>query len=188
MVGLRGLIYAGNHGMQIKGAGFEFEIKKTKYYRRVIRKIVKEMQKETSRIPGAWMENKGLTASLHYRLTPNKYHEKLSQILKQTIKNYRGLKVSYGKKVFEIRPNIEWNKGEAVRYILRKTFGLNWQSKAIALYIGDDKTDYDAFKVLKRGKVNVLVGRAPCSKAYIHYSLKGPSGVTQFLNWLNRVY
>lgn len=46
----------------------------------------------------------------------------------------------------EIRPSIEWNKGHALNYLL-ETLGLSNSSEVLPLYIGDDRTDEDAFKV-----------------------------------------
>ena len=49
-------------------------------------------------------------------------------------------------KVMEIRPSIEWNKGNAVEYLL-ETLGFANSDDICPLYIGDDRTDEDAFKV-----------------------------------------
>lgn len=52
-----------------------------------------------------------------------------------------------GKKVLEIRPSIKWNKGDALKYLL-ETLGYHKSSDVFPIYIGDDRTDEDAFKVL----------------------------------------
>lgn len=51
-----------------------------------------------------------------------------------------------GKKVMEIRPSIKWNKGDALEYLL-DTLGFSNSSNVLPFYLGDDKTDEDAFKV-----------------------------------------
>ena len=53
---------------------------------------------------------------------------------------------NFCKQVIEIRPSIEWNKGHALEYLL-DTLGLSNSSEVLPLYIGDDRTDEDAFKV-----------------------------------------
>lgn len=60
--------------------------------------------------------------------------------------NHPDFHFTIGKKVFEIRPSIEWNKGDALNYLL-EAFGFHNASKVFPIYIGDDKTDEDAFKV-----------------------------------------
>jgi len=59
------------------------------------------------------------------------------------------MRITRGKKVFEIRPNVPWNKGKALLFLLEK-LGITRESGAMTLYIGDDITDEDAFKVLSR--------------------------------------
>ena len=57
-----------------------------------------------------------------------------------------GLRMTRGKKVFEVRPNVPWNKGKALLFLLEK-LGITRDSGAVTLYIGDDITDEDAFEV-----------------------------------------
>ena len=48
--------------------------------------------------------------------------------------------------VFEVRPVIDWNKGKAVEFLL-ESLGLNESDDVLPIYVGDDRTDEDAFKV-----------------------------------------
>lgn len=48
--------------------------------------------------------------------------------------------------VFEVRPVIDWNKGKAVEFLL-ESLGLNESEDVLPIYVGDDRTDEDAFKV-----------------------------------------
>lgn len=59
---------------------------------------------------------------------------------------HSGFHLTQGKKVLELRPSIEWNKGNAVLYLL-DTLGFSGSTNVLPIYIGDDKTDEDAFKV-----------------------------------------
>ena len=56
--------------------------------------------------------------------------------------------------VLEVRPVIDWNKGKAVEFLL-ESLGLGNSEDVIPIYVGDDQTDEDAFKVKNKGKEDV---------------------------------
>ncbi|RWW82125.1 hypothetical protein BHE74_00009437 [Ensete ventricosum] len=64
------------------------------------------------------------------------------------VDNYPHLRVTHGRKVLEIRPVIDWNKGKAVEFLL-ESLGLSNRDDVLSIHIGDDRTDEDAFKVMK---------------------------------------
>jgi len=70
--------------------------------------------------------------------------------LRRILRSYPQLKITTGKKVMEVRPNTEWNKGLAVQWLINKL------GPGLPVYIGDDKTDEDAFSSL-RGRITILV-------------------------------
>jgi trehalose 6-phosphate phosphatase len=80
--------------------------------------------------------------------------------------------------VYELLPRIEWDKGKAVMWLL-KALGLE-RENVRPIYIGDDRTDEDAFRALKEYGVGILVSDElqPTSATY---SLKNPSEVEGFL-------
>lgn len=71
--------------------------------------------------------------------------------MERVLKEYPKFHMTRGKKVLEIRPSIKWNKGHALEYLLETLGFTNPSPKekddVVPLYIGDDKTDEDAFKV-----------------------------------------
>jgi trehalose-phosphatase len=67
------------------------------------------------------------------------------------------LKKGRGKKIIEIKPAFDWNKGKAVEWILRK-MGFADQEEYLPVYVGDDKTDENAFRVLSDYGISILVG------------------------------
>jgi len=85
-----------------------------------------------------------------------------------------------GRKVFEFRPRVGWNKGEAARWIVEKTGGPG----ALKIYIGDDRTDEDAFRALT-GAITIHAGESQHTDA--RYRLDGPEGVCEFVEWLEEV-
>jgi trehalose 6-phosphate phosphatase len=85
-------------------------------------------------------------------------------------------------KVLEVRPVIDWNKGRAVEFLL-ESLGLSNKDDLLPIYIGDDTTDEDAFKVLRDGNrgFGILVSSIP-KESNAFYSLRDPSEVIITLN------
>ena len=82
-----------------------------------------------------------------------------------------------GKMVLEIRPNVDFNKGEAVREIL----GTFPSDGCLPIYLGDDQTDEDAFRVLKGKGVSVFIGPGGLPSE-AEYFLRDPDEVRVFLS------
>ncbi|KAL5073546.1 hypothetical protein RYX36_012530 [Vicia faba] len=100
------------------------------------------------------------------------------------LKGFPRLRLTHGRKVLEVRPVINWDKGKAVTFLL-ESLGLNNCDDVLPIYIGDDRTDEDAFKVLREGNkgYGILVSSAPKESNAI-YSLRDPSEVMEFLKSL----
>jgi trehalose 6-phosphate phosphatase len=187
-VGIEKIIYVGNHGMEIKGRGLSFSVKNSKKYKEEINKICRNLNQRLKGIKSVWVENKGLTASVHYRLADSEDVQEVKPIVFSIIKTCKELKLRRGKKVWEIRPNIDWSKGKAMAYALDECLKKNWKRKTSVVYIGDDQTDEDAFSLLKRYGVTILVNRKPSHTSSAQYSLAHPREVIRFLRWLGNLW
>ena len=86
-----------------------------------------------------------------------------------------------GKKVYELLPDVDWDKGKALLWLLATL--RSGRPKARPIYIGDDRTDEDAFRALGQRGVGILVSEQPRSTA-ARYALKNPSEVERFLQEL----
>ncbi|KAK6793113.1 hypothetical protein RDI58_012194 [Solanum bulbocastanum] len=105
----------------------------------------------------------------------------VENIISVVLKEHPNFRVSMGIKVFEIRPNIVWNKGHALEYFL-ENLGFGNSDDVLPIYIGDDRTDEDAFKVLlKRGQGFPIVVTAAPKDTKALYSLREPKEVMEFL-------
>lgn len=180
-VGVRGLIYAGNHGMEIQGPGVRFEVKGKRRFIREIASASRRLRSALKGLTGVEVENKGLTLSVHVRRArPNVRQTALrtvKRVLADPVKKGK-IRITSGKQVLEVRPNVDWNKGRAVRWLMNRP-----ELKAcVPIYIGDDHTDEDALREISADGIGVAVGSLKSPHA--HYRLSSPWEVEKFLRWL----
>jgi len=177
-VGLPDLIYAGNHGLEIEGRGLSFIEPAAAAARAELRAVTRRLEPVLRTIPGAFLEYKVLTASVHYRNVAAADRGRVEQAVLETIAPAAGLfRLGTGKMLWEILPKTDWNKGAAVRWILDRLGG----DGLVSVYFGDDRTDEDAFHALPDG-LTFKVGCAEPTDA--RYRVSGPAAVEEFLEWL----
>ncbi|XP_043711353.1 probable trehalose-phosphate phosphatase J [Telopea speciosissima] len=192
-VRLAELYYAGSHGMDIKGPAKGHKYKKSNQavlfqpaseFLPMIDEVYKELDEKTKSIPGVKVENHKFCASVHFRCVDEKRWSALAELVGSVLKDYPKLRLTQGRKVLEIRPTIKWDKGKALEFLL-ESLGFANCKDVLPVYIGDDKTDEDAFKVLKdRGQgFGILVSKFP-KDTNASYSLQEPSEVMDFLQRL----
>ena len=182
IVGLEDIIYAGNHGLEIEGPKIKFESQVSPRLKLVIRNIAEELSKRLSGIKGVLIEDKGLTLSIHYRLVSKGDIPMFEKIISEVTNSpaVRGkVKVNSGKKVYEIKPPVKWDKGKVALWLLARQQFLSGEKNVLPVYIGDDITDEDAFRALERKGLTVFAGEPGDSKA--DYYLKNTEEVTKFL-------
>uniref|UniRef100_A0A9I9CSF2 Trehalose 6-phosphate phosphatase n=1 Tax=Cucumis melo TaxID=3656 RepID=A0A9I9CSF2_CUCME len=150
------LYYAGSHGMDIKGPTKDSNYKKctqsvlfqpASEFLPMIDQVYKQLVEKTKSTPGAKVENNKFCLSVHYRCVEEKKWSELAQQVKSVLKDFPQLRLTQGRKVLEIRPTIKWDKGKALEFLL-ESLGFNNCSDVFPVYIGDDRTDEDAFKVM----------------------------------------
>lgn len=156
IVGLEELAYVGNHGFELLLPGHPVLVSpEAQPHIAAIRELIRFCRSldDIDEI-GVWLEDKTATLSLHYRLAPDP--DVARKFIKSTISPQArelGLKVNEGRKVVEIKPPEKINKGVAVRRLIDRL------DAGQALYAGDDTTDIDALKELRRRqKEQVMVG------------------------------
>ncbi|KAI5008047.1 hypothetical protein ZWY2020_009095, partial [Hordeum vulgare] len=173
-VKLEELYYAGSHGMDIKGPtklsdhnakADEVLCQRATDFLPVIQETLTAKMKS---IQGAMVENNKFCLSVHLRCMKEREWDALGR-----------------KKVLEIRPSINWYKGNALEFLL-VSIGYAGRGDVFPIYIGDDRTDEDAFKVLRNmGQgIGILVTKFP-KETSASYSLREPAEVKEFL-WLFR--
>ncbi|MDP2940098.1 MAG: trehalose-phosphatase [Candidatus Omnitrophota bacterium] len=186
LVGIEGVIYTGNHGLEIEGPKIKFESPVSLRYKRILQNIKDDLNAKLSAIKGTFIEDKGLSLSIHYRLVDRNQIPQVKTIFHGATIVYTvrdKIKIKPGKKVFEIRPSVEWDKGKVVLWLLaRWKFSLG-DKDILPIYLGDDVTDEDAFKALKKKGLTIFVGEQTNSEA--QYYLKTTEEVTEFLRLIS---
>jgi trehalose 6-phosphate phosphatase len=178
---LPGIAYAGNHGMEIHGPGVERIHPDAKAARPALERMIDTLSGPLGGIPGAILEDKGLTLSVHDRMVAAERRAEIAGLVRQCVEGEAELRITEGKRVLEVRPRIDWHKGKAVEFLLDEVAP---PAGAPVLYLGDDTTDEDAFGALRERNVNgggVLVAEAPPPFTLAGWGLRDPAEVGRFL-------
>ncbi|XP_019247776.1 PREDICTED: probable trehalose-phosphate phosphatase F isoform X1 [Nicotiana attenuata] len=203
LVGLTELSYAGSHGMDIMlpirndlcrndsliksidQQGKEVNLfQPAREFLPMIDEVFRTLVDKTKEVKGVKVENHKFCASVHYRNVDENSWPVVAQCVHDVLKEYPRLRQTHGRKVLEVRPVIDWDKGKAVEFLL-ESLGFRNSHNVLPIYIGDDRTDEDAFKVL-RGRYQgygILVSAVPKESNAI-FSLRDTSEVKEFLKSL----
>jgi len=190
MVGIDGMVYIGNHGME-RWAKNQPELSpRSRKYLGVMESVVKELTPQLA-MEGVSMENKGVTATIHYRLSPEpqKAERKILDAV-ETSALARGLRITRGRMAIDLAPPINVNKGTAVLDLIRE-YNLHG-----GLYMGDDATDIDAFRAVRSASggpdfqgfaIGITSPEMPESLIReVDFTLHGVSDVERFLKWMTQ--
>jgi alpha,alpha-trehalase len=178
-VDLDGIVYAGSHGFDIAGPGLRREFGAE--FLPELDLTEKELHKALDGIPGARVERKRFSIAAHYRNVNEDDAFKVAAAVDTVAARHRELRRMDGKKVYELLPDIDWNKGKAVLWLL-ETLELE-RGKVLPIFIGDDRADEHAFRALEQRGVGILVSEQPQVTA-ASYWLNNPEEVELFLREL----
>ncbi|MCK4532597.1 trehalose-phosphatase [bacterium] len=155
LVGIKGIFYAGSHGFDIMGPGFSMMHPQAEKIVPVVSQAIKELSQKLDDVPNIIIEKKKFSVAVHYRLVAQQYLSRISETVNKIVQEKKELRLMSGKKVFEILPNIDWDKGKAVRWIMN-ALEVSWRDVCV-VYIGDDVTDEYAFRTLRTRGLGFLV-------------------------------
>ncbi len=181
-VGIDGIYYAGSHGFEIEGPEYlKMEYEKARSFLPLLDEAEESLKQQLVGIDGCQVERKKFSIAVHYRNVEDKDVKFIEKVVNQAALHYVKLRQSYGKKVYELQPNVDWDKGKALLWLLDATELA--QPDTIPFYIGDDLTDEDAFTVLQTQGIGVVVGEGSRYTS-AKYRLKNPAQVEIFLHTL----
>jgi trehalose 6-phosphate phosphatase len=191
IVSLPGCAYAGNHGMEIRLPGGDSEVvPEVRPHLDALRAFAQSVDTERLAAAGAWLEDKGITLSVHYRTAPDQGVARAAidaQIVPRA--EAAGLRVTSGRKVVEVRPAVSVHKGTAVRH-LATTSGCR-----LGAYLGDDVTDVEAWIALRELEAEGTIDYAASIAVVGHETsdsvreqadveLTGVDGALDLVRWL----
>ncbi len=186
-VGLEGIIYAGNHGLEIEGFGSSFLEPIAEEMRPSFQILNRVLLATLRGIKGVFVEDKGLTLSVHYRKVDGTEEMRVGDAFKRIadpLSVTGRIRVTQGKKVYEIRPPVAWDKGNAIAWLIAKFRESSGKAEILPIYLGDDLTDEDGFAVIENNNgISIFVGEED-SRSIARYFLRSPDEVTEFLKML----
>lgn len=185
MVGVDGLWYAGSHGFDVlspqgqrrrfdEGGAAEADFGGAEA----------DLRSAVSEIDGVWVERKKFAIAIHFRAADPADEGRLERSVRKVAESNPGLRMTGGKKIFELRPDVDWDKGRALEWMLATTTGED--STVLPVYVGDDETDEDAFRVIRGSGLAVVVGDEDRHTA-AHCRLDDPDQLGEFLTRLVRL-
>ncbi len=187
-VGIPEITYAGNHGLELDAGDGVVVHPIAARQKPAIQRAATILDTRTAAIPGAKVENKGLSLTLHYRQVPSARVPEIERAVESLTAQSLGrsqdgpndqFRIVPGKQSIEIRPAVDWDKGKAVMELQRRVPD-NW----LTGYVGDDTTDEDAFAVLDPPDLDVFVGTDETTATY---RIPRQQDVAGFLEWIARV-
>lgn len=176
-VGVSGIIYVGNHGLEIENLVGRHKKTLAPVRKGELKRITQNLQNSLKKIPGILFEDKGPILSVHCRNVPQKFLSQVPRVVEAELQQWKNRwETASGKMVLEIRPKMDFNKGTAVRELIKifPSPGL------FPIYLGDDQTDEDAFRVMKKQGISVYVGPGT-SLSEADFFLQSPDEVQEFL-------
>ncbi len=182
-VGLSEVIYGGCHGLEVQGPGLSFRHPRADAWAALLQAVAEAVSARLASMPGVRLEPKGLAIAVHYRNAPSGAAGELRIQLDRVIHPLRDrLRLLRGSKVIEILPRVRWNKGDCALWIRERVMGA-LARPVVTLYMGDDRTDELAFRVLQEKAITARVGPL-VARSTAAYRLRDVTDVHRLLSAL----
>jgi trehalose-phosphatase len=177
LVRLENIGFAANHGFNIYNNGTEWIHPQAISLIQVLSRLHMILCNTVVLFPKVYIENKQFTLSIHYRNVAPQHIRSIKSLVTKTVHIFDPtLRITRGKKVLEVRPQVDWGKGKAVLKMLHSS---KTRQRRIPLFIGDDATDEDVFGALRSKGITIRVGKSTTTKA--QYFVKDVKGVVHLL-------
>jgi alpha,alpha-trehalase len=184
LVGLQNVIYAGSHGFDISGPdGLRRQHEDGKAVLHELDRAEQELRVGLDSTGGTLIERKRFGVAVHLRNVAEADRAGVERKVDAIADDHRSLARHGGKLVVELRPDVDWDKGKAVDWLLKTI--VKKRADVAPFYIGDDLTDEDAFAAVAGDGIGIRVDDKGSKQTLARYRLRDTSEVRRFLNWLD---
>jgi alpha,alpha-trehalase len=171
--------FAGSHGFDVAAPdGTRTEFEQAHAHLDALGAAAEDLEKALAEVPGAWVERKRFAVATHFRQVDDARVPDVEAAVDRALGAHTGLRKTGGKCIFELRPDVEWDKGRALWSLFDRA-GLV-RGDVLAVFIGDDVTDEDAFAALGHDGIGVVVAEET-RPTDADYRLSTPDDVRAFL-------
>jgi alpha,alpha-trehalase len=185
-VGVAGIYYAGSHGLDvIEPDGTRRDHEPARLYVGALDAAEAELDEAVDAIAGAHVERKRFAIAVHWRQVAEADVRAVETAVDAVHARHPELRKTHGKKVFELRPDVDWDKGKALVALAETLAGDAGipAGELVPVYIGDDLTDEDAFTAIEGRGIGVVVAGGDHTSA-ADFNLADTSEVRIFLEEL----
>ena len=175
---IEGIVAAGLHGLEIEAFGERYVHPDLDAAAAAVEDAAARLRESTRGLPGVFVEHKGASVALHFREADADGQRRAIDAFARVsdpLVDRRRLRVMRGASVLELLPNIDWNKGHAVRWIAERVRAR--EGDTFVVYVGDDVTDQDAFAAIERDGVAI----AASDRVNASLRVDGPAAVERLL-------
>ena len=183
LVALDGLVYAGSHGFEMAGPpGSGLDREWGAGHLPDLDAAEADLLERLAGLPGVAVERKRFDIAVHTRNARPADVPRVHAIVEGLIGATHRLRLGPGKDVLQVQPNLDWNKGRAVGWLMEAR-RLDPQT-TLPVYIGDDITDEDGFRAMRPSGIGLIVRDDRPRRTMASYVLNGPEAVWALLDWL----
>ncbi|RFD26032.1 trehalose-phosphatase [Mycobacterium uberis] len=190
-VGVPGIWYAGSHGFELtEPDGTHHQNDAATATIPVLQQAATQLCEQLAPTPGVTLERKRFGVAVHYRNTPRDRVDEVVAAVR-TAGQRNALRVTTGRQVIELQPNIDWDKGKTLGWVIDHLHQAGAQASSASLmpiYFGDDITDEDAFDAVRHDGVPIVVRHAEDGDRATAalFALDSPMRVSEFAEQLAR--
>ena len=175
-----GIWYAGSHGFELTAPDGTYHCNDAAAeFVPILERAATELDRSLAEVPGVRIEHKRFAVAVHYREVAAEQVKEIVSATRQ-LGTQLGLRVTGGRMLVELRPDLDWDKGTTLAWIRER---IDPSGSLLPIYIGDDLTDEDAFDAVQFDGVGIVVGHDEDGdrKTAANFSLQGPDQVREFI-------
>jgi trehalose 6-phosphate phosphatase len=186
-VALENVFYVGCHGLDMSGPGcFSYCAEEVASSLPELELATMEVTTKLAHFGGVLIERKKYATAVHYRNVSSADEDSVRRTVEELVGRFSRVTLKTGKKVLEIFPKVPRDKGTSFRKILGLLNGP--ADRCLPIYIGDDDTDEDVFRILGHREIGIRVDATRRVPTWARYTLASPREVYQFLGLLDRQF